>query len=110
MDERTRQSIKFESELKSALKKAEKDLGFGFDNLKAMIDKLGGVKAARRLISSKDHFKSGFCFLRDNDMLDHTVEAFIVKYADAGIFDPDEVEKAQWRLSNAHVADEGNAE
>ena len=108
MDDKTRQSIQFGSDLKSALKKAEQRLGVGFDGLKALIDKLGGVKAARQLLSSKQHFKSGFCYLRDNDMLDYTVEAFVVKYADAGIFDPDEIDKAQWRLDHALEAEVGD--
>lgn len=76
-------SVEKTGECKSAHEKAEKKLGFGFEGLKAKIDTMGGVKAARRLISSKDHFKSRFCFHRDNAMLDYTAEAFIVKYADA---------------------------
>lgn len=110
MDERTRQSIKFGSDLKSALKKAERDLGFGFEVLKAMIDRMGGVTAARKLLASEDHFKSGFLYLRDNDKLDLSVEALVVKYADAGIFDPDEIEIAQWRLANASTVDNEDAD
>lgn len=99
------EAIKFETELKKSLKLAERKLGFGFDRLKQMIDTHGGVQAARKLLSSEEHFKSGFRYLKENNMLDHSIEAFVVKFADSGLFDADEIQTAKWRIDNAPTAD-----
>jgi hypothetical protein len=104
------EAIRFDTELKKSLKAAERKLGFKFDRLKRLIDTDGGVEAARRLLSSKDQFKSGLIYLSKNNMIEYSVEAFVVKFADSGLFDPAEIETAKWRINNAPKADSDKAD
>lgn len=104
------ETIRFDTELKKSLKAAERKLGFKFDRLKRLIDTDGGVEAARRLLSSDDHFKSGLIFLSKKNMIEYSVEAFVIKFADSGLFAPAEIETAKWRIDNAPTADSEEAD
>ena len=95
---------------KAGTPKAGAARGYSSVAIRKAFSRAGGVKAARMLLSSEDHFKSGFRYLKENNMLDHSIEAFVVKFADSGLFDPDEIETARWRIENAPAADNEDAD
>ncbi len=64
---------------------------------KNMIVELGEVDALSKLVQDPD-LQDGFKVLRDNNMLDKTFEAVVVKYPH--MFDEHAVQAAQWRLDN----------
>jgi hypothetical protein len=67
-----------------------------------MIDDYGGRETLSRLMKSAD-LQQGFKALRDSNQLNSTFEAIVVRFP--GLFSPDVIEAAKWRLENAHKLD-----
>ena len=64
-----------------------------------MIDELGEKETLSRLMISAD-LQQGFKALRDSNQLDSTFEAIVVRFS--GLFSPEVVEAAKWRLENPY--------
>lgn len=62
-----------------------------------MVAELGGVKAAKKLINSEKP-SEGYTALWERKRLDITVEALVQDSKWASLFDPVEIEKANYRL------------
>lgn len=102
--------IDFEDDFKKALDNAEKPTKIVFKTMRGLIDEKGGVKAARIMLTHKEKFSQGFKRLYEAGMLEYALESLVVKYENAGLFTPEEVETAKWRLANAELAkEEGDA-
>lgn len=65
-----------------------------------MIQRYGPIEALSKLVESSE-LQKGFRILRDNNRLDSTFEALIVRHAN--LFHENVVEAAQWRLTNANA-------
>ena len=88
----------FLAEVNEAIEVYEDAIGGFAARTRQMIDKYGAVDALSKLVQSPD-LQSGFRVLRDQNELDRTFEAVIVRHPD--LFQEQVVEAAQWRLDNA---------
>jgi hypothetical protein len=89
----------FITEVNEAIDLYEKLIGSVASRTRQMIDNHGTVEALSRLVVSPD-LQSGFKVLRDQDNLDSTFEAIVVRHPE--LFQVESVEAAQWRLDNPH--------
>ena len=89
----------FITEVNEAIALYEKLIASVASRTRQMIDRYGAVGALSRLVISAD-LQSGFKVLRDQDNLDDTFEAIVVRHS--GLFPNESVEAAQWRLDNPH--------
>lgn len=64
-----------------------------------MVEQYGEVEALSRLMVSPD-LQQGFKALRDDNQLDKTFEAIVVRHKN--LFSQQAVEAAQWRLDHPH--------
>lgn len=84
-------------EIESVIAVYERIIGNTAQRTRNMIELEGPIRALSTLAVSAD-LQSGFRALRDQNLLDQTFEALIVKYPDH--FSRDVVAAAQWRLDN----------
>ncbi len=89
----------FITEVNEAIDLYEKLIGSVASRTRQMINNYGMVEALSRLVVSAD-LQSGFKVLRDQDNLDSTFEAIVVRHPE--LFQVPIVEAAQWRLDNPH--------
>jgi hypothetical protein len=72
-------------------------LGYRPMALLGMIDDLGGVEAARRIVGS-EHPSKTFVTLWENNRLEYSVEFLVLDAAYEGLFGPEVMERAAYRL------------
>ena len=77
----------------------ENETGHVAVRTRQMISQYGPVDALSRLMGNSD-IQGGFRTLRDQELLNSTFEALVVRYRD--LFRPNVVEAAQWRLDNPY--------
>ncbi len=96
----------FERTVRERIARAQQLTGHPFSGLLKLIDKVGAVEAARRLISPHNlgKFQAGMRVLFHADLLDHTVEQAIIEFGQCGkIFTAAEVARASDRLQMMRV-------
>ena len=104
MEQKDKNYLEFERQLRGAIKIAERLTKASFSKIKSMIDEQGGVYAAHSLLADKELFTYGFKKLAEADLLKLSVENHVVLFADSDLFTPEHVETAKWRLANVNKA------
>ncbi|MDI5984770.1 hypothetical protein QLQ85_08205 [Halomonas sp. M4R5S39] len=89
----------FAQEVERTITFYEEMTGHAAARTRPMIERYGEIKALSRLMVSAD-LQQGFKVLRDNNQLEKSFEALVVKYQH--LFQAPAVEAAQWRLSNPY--------
>ncbi len=88
----------FKKEVEHTIRLYEKEIGHIATRTWPLIEKYGEVEALSRLMVTPD-IQRGFKVLRDNDQLDKTFEALVVRFQH--LFKSEIVQAAQWRLDNS---------
>jgi hypothetical protein len=91
----------FERVVLARIEKAKKLTGHSFAGLLGLIQDIGAVEAARRLISTSNlgTFQAGMQVLFDADLLELSIEQAVIDFGnDERIFDRFEVQQAAHRL------------
>lgn len=79
-------------------RKAKKEAGYAANYFLQMVDDVGGLEAARRLLMAKS-VSSGFSSLWEKGRLDLSVEAVVLQGRFAGLFTDEEKQVARARLT-----------
>jgi hypothetical protein len=88
----------FDVDVENAIKLYEDAIGRFATRTRQMFERYSDkIEVLSRIVVSPEHRK-GFKVLRDNNKLDKTFEAIVVKYSNK--FDKYIVEAAQWHLNN----------
>lgn len=95
----------FQKVLLERIDEAESVTSYSFAGIRKMIDELGGVQAAKRLVSpgSTGALHPGFKVLAGAGLLRCSVEQTVIDFADAGLFDDAEVSNARARIAMAKM-------
>lgn len=91
----------FEQTVRERIARAHQLTGHSFSGLISLIDKIGAVKVARRLISPRNigKFHFGMRVLFRAGLLDHSIEQAVIEFGECGkIFTAAEVASAKDRL------------
>jgi hypothetical protein len=87
----------FDKEVEEAIKLYEDAIGRRATRTRQMMNRHGKIGALSRIVVSPEP-RTGFKVLRNNNKLDKTFEAIVVKYSNK--FEKNSVEAAQWHLDN----------
>ncbi|HEY3932675.1 MAG TPA: hypothetical protein VGM58_09945 [Verrucomicrobiae bacterium] len=90
------------AEVAKAIILYERTIGHSAVRTRQMIEGDNEIEALSRLMISAD-LQQGFKALRDAKQLDSTFEAIVIRHS--GLFSPDVIKAAKWRLENAHELD-----
>jgi len=89
----------FVREVEEVIRFYEEMTGHAAARTRPMIERYGQVGALSKIMVSADR-QQGFKVLRDNNQLDKSFEALVVKHRH--LFDRSAVEAAEWRLAHPY--------
>jgi hypothetical protein len=98
MSNRATLEADFERDLRAILD-GERELGYNSSRFRQMLDERGGVGTAHALLKTNPP-DGTFTELKERGRLDLTMEFYVVKPKYRELFEPQELEAAQWRLDN----------
>ena len=91
--------LAFQAELEDTARKL-KAYGFELPILRQLIVRYGAVKAAKMLLDDEKFHREGFLRLKDNKLLDYSVEQIVLNHEQSGLFTDYEIEVARNRLGS----------
>ena len=92
-------NVEYCQELENAITLYEKTIGHFASRTRNLIQNLGNIGALEKLMESHD-LQRGFKILRDNDLLDKTFEATMIKFQNEISFKENAIKVAKFRYDN----------